>query len=134
MTHQMRARIHIAQLMQQQARLDDEGQAVTEEQLAYKAYFELLRESNTLLSPTNTPPYQPPPLLHLWKPIDVFIFLKMKQNEDKVGAFLRPIALKRLNGRELLDLVSTEKWVSQCHLPYPIFSLIFLRMYNNMHL
>ena len=67
----------------------------------------MLKEYNNLLS--MNPPYASPRNMELWKSIDVFIFLKMKgEFQDALSMFVVPMAMKRITGKELIEIIESE--------------------------
>lgn len=101
-THRNRVQIHISQLILQQQRIDKEIAEKTQEMKLKKIYFDMSEEYEELMA-ANT--YQAPPLLKLWKTIDLFVFLKKKGNEQHAELFLEKIAMRRLTGKELLEII-----------------------------
>lgn len=101
--HVKRAQIYISQLVRLQKRLDDElGSGLGKGE----AYYDLLKEYNSLIS--QDPPYQPPRNMELWKAIDVFYFLNMKGDfQDTLSMFVVPMAMKRITGLELIDIIKS---------------------------
>lgn len=50
--------------------------------------------------------YVPTAKVDRWSEVDVFAFLSNPQHNNQLTAFLKPIANKKLNGKELLELAT----------------------------
>jgi hypothetical protein len=50
--------------------------------------------------------YVPTKKMERWTDVDVFAFLSNPQHNNQLSAFIKPIANKKLNGKELLEAVS----------------------------
>jgi hypothetical protein len=108
-THRNRVQIHISQLILQQNRIDQEIAEKTKEMKQKKIYFDMLEEYEALMA-ANT--YQSPPLLKLWRTMDLFVFLKKKEHAQHAELFLENIAMRRLTGKELLEIISNKALVN----------------------
>lgn len=108
-THRNRVQIHISQLILQQQRIDQEIAEKTKEMKLKKVYFDMMEEYEELLA-ANT--HQAPPLLKLWRTMDLFVFLKKKEHAQHAELFLENIAMRRLTGKELLDIINRKALVS----------------------
>lgn len=105
--HLNRARLYISKLIAFQEKKDKERDAHEALKKSEQAYFDLEDAYAELLQ--RVPPYQLPQKVELWRPIDVFFYMKKAENQETLGMFLKPLALKKIGGKELLELVTSGK-------------------------
>lgn len=105
--HLNRAKIAVDQLLVYQNGVDLKEK---ENALLYereKNYHDLKEECKRLES--LSPAYVLPKKIDYWKPVDVMLWLNVPQNTTYLGIFVKPFALSRINGPELLQMVVVPK-------------------------
>lgn len=100
-----------AQLIKRQKDLDEEVKNVT---LQNKQYYSEMEARYKETLKTN-PDYLLPPKMNLWQPFDVYFFIRMPGNCDRLRMFKKPLAMAKINGKKLLemtrDLVTEVHWL-----------------------
>eukprot|EP01039_Chlorochromonas_danica_P005047 gene5047-5541_t len=103
--HLNRARIALDQLVVYQNELDVKEKDKAKLYETEKNYHDLLDEAKRLK--LLNPSYALPRKIDYWKPVDVMLWLNSPNNTTaSLGLFAKPFALKRINGPELLEMVS----------------------------
>lgn len=105
--HLNRARLHISKLISFQEKIDKERDALSALKKSEQAFFDM--EAAYVELTRRQPPYQLPNKIDAWRPIDVFFFMKQPANNETLAMFLKPLALKKIGGKELLELVTSGK-------------------------
>ena len=103
--HLNRATSAIAQLINYQSEKDKETEIKEKRMKQEKAYFDMEKAYGELTA--NGKSYELPPAMELWRPIDVFAFLKSSHFQARVvewDKFIVPLAVMKTNGKDLLEL------------------------------
>jgi hypothetical protein len=105
--HIGRFKASIAQLILHQKRVDEENEILNTQMKSEKAYFDMEKKYEEIMK--LSPPYELPNRMEKWQPIDVFVFMKRPENVDMLAMFLKPLAMTRIGGKELIELVNKKK-------------------------
>ena len=95
----------IAQLINYQNEKDKEAEIIEKRMKEEKAYFDLEKTYGDLTA--NGQSYELPAAIELWRPIDVFAFIKSGYFQARVvewEKFIVPLAVRKVNGKDLLDM------------------------------
>lgn len=104
--HVNRAKTSVNQLVIYQQAIDKKLKKEKKLREKEKPYFDLLDEANVLRA--KDPPYQSPRNIKYWKSVDVFMWLEAKENVNQLGLFIKPFAIERVSGKDLLSLVEQD--------------------------
>lgn len=99
-----RAESSIEQLSKYQKEFDKVNVKQARLEKDEKNYHDLLKEWEK-----NNATYNTVDIMSKWSSYDVFHFLKKPSNTEVMEIFIKPIAMQRLNGEELLELCKIEK-------------------------
>jgi hypothetical protein len=102
--HVGRFKASIAQLISHQKRVDEENEILNSQMKSEKTYFDMEKKYEELMK--LFPPYELPSSMEKWQPIDVFVFMKRPENVEILGMFLKPLAMSRIGGKELIELAN----------------------------
>lgn len=116
--HVSRATTCLAQLVNYQKTVDAELVAQQALEKAESAYFETEKKYVDLVK--RTPNYQLPKKMELWTRVDLFYFLKKEENYEHFHAFLKPVAMSKLDGKDLLAKFSKEDKIVSCVIFYKV--------------
>jgi hypothetical protein len=101
--HLNRMKASIRQLVVYQETFDIEVEEEKSLKKAEKWYFEAETKFNALMA--SNPDYELPALVQLWTTEDLFFFIKTAtKNKELFSIFLKPLAMSRINGNELLTI------------------------------
>lgn len=103
--HVARAKTSIGQLVVYQQAFDNNYDEAMEKEKEEQTFVLLEKEFNALPKP-----HKPPKNMKLWKPIDIFDF--MKKNEDLLSMFIKPLAMTKINGEEFIALAHSNEPLS----------------------
>jgi hypothetical protein len=102
--HLNRIKASIRQLVIYQEKVD---KATTEEnsmQKEEKIYFDFETQYQEILSKTRN--YEQPVKMEFWSPFDLFHFLKSTEKQELFTAFIKPCALLKIGGKDIMHLCS----------------------------
>ena len=102
--HINRAKTSINQLIVYQHAIDRKLKKEQKLRAKEKPYYDILDEATALRQ--RIPPYQSPYYIKYWKAVDVFLWLESKENVGQLGIYVKPFALERISGKELLEMVN----------------------------
>ncbi len=98
--HIGRVKTSKAQLMKRQESLDAEVRNPT---LQNKQYYAEMEVKYKELMRTN-PDYILPPKMNKWQPIDVYVFIRLPENCDRLRMFKKPLAMSKVDGKKLIEM------------------------------
>lgn len=90
--HKQRFKLAVNELIEQEKTLNNDVR-----------FRELTEECNTLRQ--KNPPYKLPKKVAGWTPVDVVFFLSQDKYSRSLGKFVKPIANKTLDGKEILEMI-----------------------------
>ena len=102
--HINRAKTSISQLIVYQQAYDKKLKKEQKLREKERPYYDILDEAAALKA--KNPPYQSPYNIKYWKAVDVFLWLEAKENVSQLGLYVKPFALERISGKELLEMVT----------------------------
>eukprot|EP01040_Poterioochromonas_malhamensis_P014141 gene14141-15634_t len=102
--HINRAKTSISQLIVYQQAYDKKLKKEQKLREKERPYYDILDEAAALKA--KNPPYQSPSNIKYWKAVDVFLWLEAKENASQLGLYVKPFALERISGKELLEMVT----------------------------
>lgn len=101
--HVNRAQTSINQLIVYQQSFDKKLKKEQKLRQKEKPYYDLLDEVKLIRE--KNPSYQSPYYIKYWKAMDVFMWLESKENLAQLGMYIKPFAMERITGKDLLEMI-----------------------------